>query len=298
MKQARISSFAVANGNVNRDSGMIMGVSVITAGVVRGHGMFADETTIAQVYGLMKEMGTVKVKADHYSGFDKIVGALVNPTIDGDRVRADFQLIQAHEMYPVILELAEKQPETFGFSIAFSGVPEERDKMLYARASELYSVDLVDSPAANPSGLFEGGPEINPIHRNKMIDQIKELLGFAAKTNESLSALQAEVAKVVSLEAKNKELSDALAAKSAECAEIQAKLDAANKAAVSTEELASKKAIEITAAQGVPPVQAGAPNASGKDLLEQLESIVDSNERTAFFRKHRNELLALRRARK
>jgi hypothetical protein len=56
-----------------------------------------------------------------------------------------------------VLEIAEKIPDTFGLSIAFSGPVEMSGdkKTMLQRCSEIYSVDLVSEPAANAEGLFE-----------------------------------------------------------------------------------------------------------------------------------------------
>jgi hypothetical protein len=53
-----------------------------------------------------------------------------------------------------VLEIAEKLPDTFGISIAFSGPVREIDGKRFASCEELYSADLVQTPAANPTGLF------------------------------------------------------------------------------------------------------------------------------------------------
>jgi ribosomal protein L12E/L44/L45/RPP1/RPP2 len=57
-----------------------------------------------------------------------------------------------HRAY--ILELAEKMPESFGLSVAFAGNTEEIAGTTFARCSDLFSIDLVSTPAANPDGLF------------------------------------------------------------------------------------------------------------------------------------------------
>jgi hypothetical protein len=53
------------------------------------------------------------------------------------------------------MEMAETMPGAFGLSIAFSGAPEGGDDATrFARCTEIYSCDIVDIPAANPTGLF------------------------------------------------------------------------------------------------------------------------------------------------
>jgi hypothetical protein len=77
--------------------------------------------------------------------------------------------------------MAEKMPESFGLSVSFSNCPEEKDGQKFARCAEIYSADLVDSPAANPSGLFSK-PQNNMSDQNapapdlaKLAEQIAEL---------------------------------------------------------------------------------------------------------------------------
>jgi hypothetical protein len=53
------------------------------------------------------------------------------------------------------MDLAKSIPESFGISISFSGESEKNlDGLDLARCSELYSADLVQNPASNPTGLF------------------------------------------------------------------------------------------------------------------------------------------------
>ena len=137
-------------------SDTIFGVSVITLGVAKGHGLLIDETTLAQVVkcGNAAKSG-IKVKVGHESGVEEIVGRLVNFRIEEEKVLADLQLFQTSPRRDFILELAMKTPESFGLSISFEGKPQDVDGAVYARCTRLRSVDLVDEPAANPDGLFE-----------------------------------------------------------------------------------------------------------------------------------------------
>lgn len=191
------SSFAV--DRVDAESGTILGVSVITLGTARGHGLFIDSTTLEQVRDCAATYkGGVKVKVDHDGGAGDIAGFLTNFRIEGQKLLADLQLLATSPHRAYVLELAAKIPDTFGLSINFSGVPEVRDGKRFARCAEIYSVDLVDEPAANPSGLFsEGGDQpktTEPI--SKMEDQKKEDPIAALK-----AALDAFGARVSALEA-------------------------------------------------------------------------------------------------
>jgi hypothetical protein len=118
--------------------------------------MLVDGETLQQVKSAAETYtGGLKVKTDHFSGFNQIVGTLKNFVIDGDQLRADLHLLKAHEATPRILEMANMMPGSFGLSISFSGEHmTDATDTTFARCSEIYSADLVDQPAANPNGLF------------------------------------------------------------------------------------------------------------------------------------------------
>jgi hypothetical protein len=71
--------------------------------------------------------GGVKVKVNHGTGFEAIVGNLKNFRVEGTQLRADMQLVKSHDLYSQIVELSANQPETFGLSISFSGEHEKID---------------------------------------------------------------------------------------------------------------------------------------------------------------------------
>jgi hypothetical protein len=150
-------------------------------------------------------MGGLKVKTDHYTGFNEIVGALKNFVIDGDQLRADLYLLKNHEATARILEMAELMPDTFGLSISFSGEHQETDDTVFARCSEIYSADLVDTPAANPSGLFSA--KVDSMEKAMDEKQFAEALAAAlSPINDKLSAFETFMAdattKFAALEAK------------------------------------------------------------------------------------------------
>jgi hypothetical protein len=96
------------------------------------------------------------VKLDHSGGAGDIVGYIDALRIDGDKLLGDLHLLQSSPHRSYILEIAQRIPDTFGLSIAFSGPSEKSADGLKTlqRCSEIYSVDLVSEPAANPSGFF------------------------------------------------------------------------------------------------------------------------------------------------
>jgi hypothetical protein len=136
-------------------SDIIEGVSVISVGEAKGHGLFVDAQTLREVKACAESYaGGVKVNLDHGAGIRDIVGFCDNFRIVGDKLVADLNLLQNAERRDYVLEIAEKLPDTFGISIAFSGPVREIDGKRFASCAELYSADLVQTPAANPTGLF------------------------------------------------------------------------------------------------------------------------------------------------
>jgi hypothetical protein len=264
-------------GEVNRETGVITGVSVITAGVVRGHGVMADNQTLIDVMNRIIEFGPrgVKVKADHWTGFDKIVGVIQNPRVEGDQLRADLHLLTRHPMYEQIVELADRMPGSFGLSIAFSGSIEEKEKLPYVRVTELYSVDLVDEPAANPTGLF--AVTVDPKNgENMTMTEIKtavlEALGVKQAVDETKAALDARTTERDALQAKLDESIGRITALTTERDKLNSEFTAAKeaiermtnelaaaKAAVTefdakVKHAASLQALQITQGQGQPAV--------------------------------------------
>jgi len=134
---------------------LFKGISVITAGPALGHGMVIDADTLEQVVRAGNDLGQVKVLSDHSSSVSNIIGYLENFTLDGGRVRADLTLFESHDGFAYFSELIGTLPGQIGFSISFSGVPRmAEDGTQLADVSTLYSVDLVTTPAANPTGVY------------------------------------------------------------------------------------------------------------------------------------------------
>ena len=135
------------------------GISVITAGPALGHGMIIDAETLSQVVERGNEAGQVKVLSDHSGSISNIIGYLEDFRLDGGQVRADLTLFQSHDSFSFFSELISTLPGQVGFSISFSGIPRTaEDGTTLADVQSLWSVDLVLSPAANPTGIFNAKP--------------------------------------------------------------------------------------------------------------------------------------------
>ncbi|NBW02033.1 MAG: hypothetical protein EBR85_10225, partial [Betaproteobacteria bacterium] len=152
------------------------GISVITAGPALGHGMVIDAETLNQVVEKGNEAGQVKVLSDHSSSVSNIIGYLENFGLDGGRVRADLTLFESHEGFAYFSELISTLPGQIGFSISFSGVPREAaDGTQLADVQTLFSVDLVTSPAANPTGVFHARVDSkqNAVTKTSQVEETK-----------------------------------------------------------------------------------------------------------------------------
>lgn len=148
---------------VDKGTGIIPNVRIITEGVAMGHGVRVDEITIDQlITGAQKYSNGVKVKLDHEGGSESIVGWVNNfrkaQDENGWYLLGDLHLIQSHPRFAYLLDLVSSIPDTFGLSVFFIGQPEEIDGETYARCNKLFSCDIVTEPAANPAGMFSIGP--------------------------------------------------------------------------------------------------------------------------------------------
>jgi hypothetical protein len=196
----KLTLFAAATGSrVDREAGVLRGVSVITAGVeAKGHGIWIDQTSLEMVKAAAETyVDGLQVKSDHGSGFGEIEGVLRDLVIDGNQLRADFHLIKSGEEYERIMEMAEMMPSSFGLSIEFSGISEEIDEYRYARPVEIYAVALVDQPAANPSGLFQAmseptAPEEVPAEVEETKVEVTESQPGEEKAEEAVVELQVD----------------------------------------------------------------------------------------------------------
>jgi len=170
--QAKTTYFsAITNGKIDRESGIISGVSAITGNVAaKGHGVFTDSKTLETALEVASEFSNgVKVKFRHkmsgefQSVVDSTIGVIKNFSISGNKLIGDLHLLKSlsAEVKEKIFEMAEVMPDQFGLSIVFVGEYEELEGKKYLRCEDLLSIDLADAPAANPDGLFESKPTMS-----------------------------------------------------------------------------------------------------------------------------------------
>lgn len=188
---------AIASGKVDVEAGIIRRVSVLTEGEAKGHNVFIDGTTLLQVKSQAESFSDgVRVKMNHGTGVESMAGVLKNFSIEGPQLLADFRLLKSSVDYAKIMEMAQIMPGAFGFSISFQNVPEKIAALSYARSTALYSADLVDQPAANPSGLFSQPVDSSPL----TTIMLSELQAILKTIGEKITALATKPQNNVELE--------------------------------------------------------------------------------------------------
>jgi hypothetical protein len=168
-------------------AGLIRGFAVITRGEARGHDVWIDETFLRQVAEKLAAGDGVRSRFTHpglsSDGLATKLGRAKAAGVEGDIVRGDLHFSRTSHKTPegdlggYVMDLAEEDPEQFGASIVFeydsqaerdfyrshldgesgrfqSPDPQNVKNLPHARLSELRAVDIVDEPAANPSGMF------------------------------------------------------------------------------------------------------------------------------------------------
>lgn len=187
------TDFADSPGDVKTDggkhgAGIIYGVSMITVGEALGHDMWCDEIFLASIVDAMNEVGDSGLKARFThpgmcsDGMGKFLGRFENPVLVDGKVLADLHFSEAAHIAPdgdlaeYVMKLSQTDPDMFGTSIVFSRdleaeteftdsneipgegfeSPDETNtrNLLHCRLLKLRACDVVDTPAANPDGLF------------------------------------------------------------------------------------------------------------------------------------------------
>ncbi|MDO8539486.1 MAG: hypothetical protein Q7S40_03530 [Opitutaceae bacterium] len=236
---------ASLSGKLDKAKGTIRGISLISEGPAKGHGVDIDTKTLSEIFALTSGK-VVKAYWTHGGLFDgdrlgEEVGLFSAFHIDGKELRAHFQVLEAFRTtfptrYAYLCEMTEKAPANFGISLHFKGEPvwvldtgaevpadsgerpanavglNANDIKPRVRVFEVVSADFVSEPASG-DGLFQRG-------------KITELLDTKTK-------LSADVAEMVTKLAANTEQlaakDTALTAKDATIADITAKLVEATK---------------------------------------------------------------------
>lgn len=289
------------------------GISVATVGPALGHEMFVDDTTLLQAEQAGVAGSPVKVFVDHDESIDSLIGLLSNFRIADDQLRADLELLSAHPQADFYAEILTKAPEKVGFSMTFSGKPEEVGDQRFARVENLVSVDLVSRPAANRNGVFKAGNAadvLDMMHKDFQHPQVDTSAGgmdensvpaqveFDAKAAiEALSATVAKLEESVAAIAAEKAEVDPEAAPVAEAEEVKAEEAAP---AVESAELSalSAKVAELEIALAAKGSEAVTSNAvASEDPVEQFKAASEAKDwkrATQIFSENKAAILAAR----
>ena len=200
---------------VDLKKGIVFGVAVITEGEALGHGVHLEKSFVEDVtaHGNATKKG-LKARFGHPNMSSSAIGTYVGryknfrtETIGGQAIcRADLHLSKSAkkapqgDLYTYILAMADKEADMFGLSIVFSkkclyhynekgkrkegrghktfvelGKPDDPD------CGKLHACDVVDEPAANPSGLFsEFSSHLTAAKVTEFLDQNPEVLELYA----------------------------------------------------------------------------------------------------------------------
>ena len=284
--------FSAAADAVDREAGVLSGVSMITSGPVLGHDVYADLTTLESVMACASQYdGGLKVKFEHGTGAKDIVGVLNKYRIEGDRLRADLHLLKASPHYEHLIEMAERIPESFGLSIAFSGdfetieLGDQKVQVEAMRCKEIYSCDIVDAPAANPNGLFHAPPKKRRLARKRYQD---------GNGNGGPSTIESDIADI---DDKLDRLIDAIESLPDEISNL---IDQMSARMADADLLSLRRLGTLGVPAGSVPFSRKPAEPPAKTLSQQLEAIPADNimARRAFMAKHKTELYAEVMARK
>ncbi len=253
------------------------GISVATVGPALGHEMFVDDTTLLQAEQAGVAGSPVKVFVDHDESIDSLIGFLSAFRIEEDQLRADLELLTSHPQAEFYAEILTKAPNRVGFSMAFSGQPEEVGERRFARVENLVSVDLVSRPAANVNGVFKAG-QTPPV--DTQVEGMTEATASQEVEFDAKAALEALTAVVSKLE----ESVAALAADQAEAVEVEAASEEVKPEEAAAPEAAelcalSAKVAELEIALAAKGSEAVASNgAASEDPVEQFKAASESKD--------------------
>jgi hypothetical protein len=180
---------------IDRECGVIRGVTVAKAGLAKGHEAWLDRTFLLQIVDQANTRPQgIKARFGHpnmcSTALGTYLGRFHNYSYAGDKVMADLHLDETAKNTPngnlheYILDMAEKNPDMFGASIAFESsdfeageeeVDGKKEKRNYFRLKDLRATDIVDEPAAT-DGLFSA--ETMPGMLSRFLDENPDLAEF------------------------------------------------------------------------------------------------------------------------
>jgi cell division septation protein DedD len=181
--------------SIDRENGIIRGVTVIKCGTAKGHDVKIDRKFLQQVVDKANERPAgIKARFGHPNACSTALGTYLgrfkNYAYHSAFVKADLHLdatakkAPSGNLYDYVIEMAESNPDMFGASLAFQSdkfeeLAVEKDgkevKEKFFRLKELHATDIVDDPAAT-DGLFSA--ENMPAQATRFLDENPGLSKF------------------------------------------------------------------------------------------------------------------------
>jgi hypothetical protein len=200
--------FSAPVTNIDRELGIIQGVTIARVGPAKGHGGFVDRTFLLQIIdNAANKAAGIKARFGHPNMCSQALGTYLgrfkNYSYSGDLVKADLHLDEtakktpSGDLYSYVLDMAEKNPDMFGASIVFEigesvfleeEVEGKKVEKEYFRLKELRATDIVDEPAAT-DGLFSANtfPGIATQFLDENPDLLELILSKPASITEFLT---------------------------------------------------------------------------------------------------------------
>ncbi len=165
--------FSAPVSSIDRENGIIYGVTIAQVGPAKGHNGFVDREFLIQlVDNANSKPAGIKARFGHPNMCSQALGTYLgrfkNYSYSKDKIHADLYLDNTARISPggdlfnYILDMAANNPDMFGASIVFEiaesvFLHEEVDgkavEKEYFRLKDLRATDIVDEPAAT-DGLF------------------------------------------------------------------------------------------------------------------------------------------------
>jgi hypothetical protein len=192
-----------AVSQIDRENGIIHGVTVAKAGPARGHEGMLDNTFLLQLVEMANSRPQgIKARFGHpnmcSTALGTYLGRFHNYAFNGNAVIADLHLDPSSKSSPngnlfdYVLNMADTNPDMFGASLVFESAEFEVtdkvtdgkvNKIKFFRLKELRATDIVDDPAAT-DGLFSA--ETLPARATAFLDDNPEFAELLFSKPESL----------------------------------------------------------------------------------------------------------------
>jgi hypothetical protein len=155
MSTITLLEHVATRGRVDREAGIIYGAKILGRNSANRRQYSDDALNDAtRLYeGRKVCLNHDRSDPKRERGILEEVAVIRNARRKGDGVYGDLHMFQSHKATPLILERADKFPDTFGLSHNAEG-KQSRDGRIIESLSMVRSVDIVGDPATN-AGLFE-----------------------------------------------------------------------------------------------------------------------------------------------